>query len=643
MLKRLNNFNNDILGKKINQKCGMEATCIHYRGCHDIDVQFTDGTIVLNRTKQAFLNGSIRNPRLSKCYSNILKHSCLNMTVLQKCGMEATCIEYRRARDIDVQFADGIILYHRSKFDFLNGGIKHPNLKKKNYKRVEKASCIGQTRIMNNGMKATCIEYRRHNDIDIKFEDGTIVLHRSKQAFLKGIIDNPNWWQKSFPQRIVYECLKEFYPNAIINYRPNFMKNPTTGLNYEIDVWLPEINVAIEYDGFPWHSKENTNSKNKFNIFLKSEYVSKVYTFIEKGCIEHISPKHYNLVMSSNTITSNYSILEDAINELLKNLKINKRVILDEQYIDSIREKCSNQNLGLTVKQNCGMNATCISYKHHNDIDVQFEDGTIVKKRSKSSFLKGLIKNPILYKKLCNDKTLGKTIKMNNGMNATCIAYRKADDIDIQFEDGVIVCGVQKSHFDRGSITHPNYNTESLKLSNSYINETRIMNNGMKATIIAYRSNRDIDIQFEDGTIVTNKRKGNFDRGEIENPNLNKHSCLGKVVYQSCGMKATCIEYRGCFDLDVQFEDGIIVKGKRKQAFLLGNIKHPHINVKSQRASCLNEIRTMKNGLKAKCIAYRSSNDIDIEFENGIIVTGRRKSRFMNGQIMCPKTKKIAS
>lgn len=47
-----------------------------------------------------------------------------------------------------------------------------------------------------------------------------------------------------------------------------------------------------------------------------------------------------------------------------------------------------------------------------------------------------------------------------------------------------------------------------------------MMSCGMKATIIAYRNCNDIDVQFEDGTIVKHKRIGNFRGGHIANPNI---------------------------------------------------------------------------------------------------------------------------
>ncbi len=621
----------DIVGKRILMNNGQYATCVAFRRSDDIDVMFEDGTIVEHKTKQNFLHGSVRHPSLSRTHSRIIKSSCVGLTIMQNCGMNATCIAYRNARDIDVQFEDGTILEHRLKGCFLKGNILNPNLRRKNKTIMERASCLGQEMLMNNGMKAVCIAYRGWADIDIRFEDGTIVQHKKKSVFLDGRIQSPTWWEKSFPQRVVYECLIKYYPNAIFNYRPSFLKNKASGLNLEIDIWIPELSSAIEYDGFPWHSKETSRSKKKYELILKSEEIKKVYTFIEKGCIEHISPKHTNIKFDSAQISSHYDKLEAAINELFALLGINGSITLDDDALNSIREKCNNQNLGMTIRQNCGMYATCISYREHNDIDVQFEDGTIVKHRSKSSFLKGLIKNPILYQKVQEESSLNKTYRMNNGMMATCIAYRKSTDIDVQFEDGVIVEHVQKQHFIRGNVKHPNVNLR--KNNASCIGLTLKMKNGMKATCIAYRSERDIDIQFEDGTIVYNKRKGNFVRGEVDNPNYDRHSCLGQTIKQSCGLDATCIEYRRCDDIDVRFEDGVVAEHKNKQAFLSGNVKHPHINSNSVRASCLGVTKRMNNGMMATCVAYRSSNDIDIQFEDGLVVEHRRKERFLRGAI----------
>ena len=51
------------------------------------------------------------------------------------------------------------------------------------------------------------------------------------------------------------------------------------------------------------------------------------------------------------------------------------------------------------------------------------------------------------------------------------------------------------------------------------VGETNIANNGQVMTIIEYRNCNDIDIEFEDGTVVKNKNYGNFKLGNIKNPN----------------------------------------------------------------------------------------------------------------------------
>ena len=54
------------------------------------------------------------------------------------------------------------------------------------------------------------------------------------------------------------------------------------------------------------------------------------------------------------------------------------------------------------------------------------------------------------------------------------------------------------------------------------LGEIRMMNCGMRATIIIYRGYNDIDIRFEDGTILKHKQYNNFKRGKISNPNYRK-------------------------------------------------------------------------------------------------------------------------
>ena len=52
-----------------------------------------------------------------------------------------------------------------------------------------------------------------------------------------------------------------------------------------------------------------------------------------------------------------------------------------------------------------------------------------------------------------------------------------------------------------------------------YIGQTRTMKCGLKATIIAYRNNKDIDVRFEDGSIKESTCTKQFNEGSIAHPN----------------------------------------------------------------------------------------------------------------------------
>ena len=100
-------------------KCGMECEIIKYRDYHDIDVEFTDKTILQHRSCNQFNQRSIKNPNIKP------KH--LGETKTMNCGMKATVIDYITDDNITIQFEDGIIVKNRSYGNFKKGSIGHPN------------------------------------------------------------------------------------------------------------------------------------------------------------------------------------------------------------------------------------------------------------------------------------------------------------------------------------------------------------------------------------------------------------------------------------------------------------------------------------------------------------------------------------
>ena len=161
----------DRTGEKRMMKCGLEATIIRYGSNKDIDVQFEDGQVVYHRNYSHFKKGEIAPPIERTGEKRMMK-----------CGLEATIIRYGSATDIDVQFEDGQVVYHRFYSNFKKGEIAPPMI-----------DHTGEKRMMKCGLEATIIRYGSSHDIDVQFEDGQVVCYREYSTFKKGAIAHPGF------------------------------------------------------------------------------------------------------------------------------------------------------------------------------------------------------------------------------------------------------------------------------------------------------------------------------------------------------------------------------------------------------------------------------------------------------------------
>ena len=224
--------------------------------------------------------------------------------------------------------------------------------------------------------------------------------------------------------------------------------------------------------------------------------------------------------------------------------------------------------LGETRMMNCGMEATIIRYGTCADIDIRFEDGTVAVHKTYNAFKKGEIANQNI-----KASRLSETRMMNCDMEATIIRYGNSKDIDVRFEDGTIAKCKGYEEFKKGGIAHPSTVAENR------LGETRMMNCGMEATIIRYNGVHDIDVRFEDGTVVEHKSYSKFKRGNIAHPSTTAGNRLGETQGMNCGMEATIIRYGNNTDIDVCFEDGAIVEHKAYDAFKKGGIAHRSLSL----------------------------------------------------------------
>ena len=82
------------------------------------------------------------------------------------------------------------------------------------------------------------------------------------------------------------------------------------------------------------------------------------------------------------------------------------------------------------------------------------------------------------------------------------------------------------------------------------LGEIKTSNQGLLMKIVAYRSTEDIDIQFEDGTIVFNKWYSCFSKGTIKNPNLRN---IFNVGYIGVGEYPVKINYKTTISFSVWY------------------------------------------------------------------------------------------
>lgn len=121
--------------------------------------------------------------------------------------------------------------------------------------------------------------------------------------------------------------------------------------------------------------------------------------------------------------------------------------------------------IGIYKDMNCGIRAKISEYITYRNIIVEFEDGYKVKSNCKS-FEDGIITHPNI-KTIFTSNRLNETKIMNNKQLATIIRYCYCDDIDIQFEDGTIKTTTYNK-FNMGGVENKNINNSPTKYRIGY-------------------------------------------------------------------------------------------------------------------------------------------------------------------------------
>lgn len=447
--------------------------------------------------------------------------------------------------------------------------------------------------VASNGQKMTIYKYYNAKRIDVKFEDGTIVKDKTYSHFKTGSIKNPNC--KTMHGISKNELIMSYYFSKIGFSKKEKNKEKEFG-DYEYDLLNRSLKLAIEYDGDPrTHTKAKDEKKNKdakrcgvtifrlrtpevpcisgkyvFNI-KKSTVFGKKFEKTLKDVLTKI-----NLVYKTDfDIDINFERDKDDILEYIKN----DFCINTKDYVNSVNIAKNGQKM--TIKK----------FYSLSDIEVEFEDKTIVKNKTYYNFLTGNIGNPNynIQHETLKQKRIHETNVSRSGQKIEIIDYITYQDITVKFEDGTIVKHKKYTDFKNGKISNPSVKSKkaftiSKRDNKNYIGQMNIANNGQEMTIIDYFSPTNINVKFEDGTIVKNKNYQEFKRGNIANPNFINPKFIGKIERKGetnvmhNGQTATIIEYFNNKNITIQFEDGTVVKNKKYSRFLSGNIGNPNFS-----------------------------------------------------------------
>ena len=129
--------------------------------------------------------------------------------------------------------------------------------------------------------------------------------------------------QKSYPETAVFYYISSVYPDAVQTYKSDFLGK------YELDVFIPSINTAIEYDGSAYHNRSFSANREEKKYSITSQHSISLIRIREEGLQECKADKevlsHLNQ-LSFNSLAYNEELIR-IINQVF--FLLGEKVIID--------------------------------------------------------------------------------------------------------------------------------------------------------------------------------------------------------------------------------------------------------------------------------------------------------------------------
>ena len=119
----------------------------------------------------------------------------------------------------------------------------------------------------------------------------------------------------SYPEQALFYYVKQIYPDAINRYKANFLGK------MELDIFIPSLNYAIEYDGSHWHNEKTLKKEQEKYKLCKKENI-KLIRVREKlpSLTSNVADYQIEVIKVDNKIN-----LEETIKELIKHITFFKK------------------------------------------------------------------------------------------------------------------------------------------------------------------------------------------------------------------------------------------------------------------------------------------------------------------------------
>lgn len=143
--------------------------------------------------------------------------------------------------------------------------------------------------------------------------------------------------QTSFAEQSFYYYLKLLYPDAINRYTADFLGK------MELDIYIPALSVAIEYDGEAWHKTEKEEREERKYRICKEHNIhlirlkEKIYSDVKNADECYIFPDLYRAKNLNRVIPNILHMLDNSIHSFSKS--VNDSPMIKDYDVDVERDR----------------------------------------------------------------------------------------------------------------------------------------------------------------------------------------------------------------------------------------------------------------------------------------------------------------